>query len=1661
LEALVDRRIVTPVAILTALSLLAGMPCTSAAAPTASSSAGGLTRAPAPAATPVPVRTSGERRSAAVTAEFPADPHAFTRTHRGPARPVKRGLAHLLLQRPVRVTPVRPRPGARASGPPVWPGALDPAKAPKNVGAVVVAYMARNKTNTPAPTPTPVPLLRQRGIAPSGAKRVSAIDVSSQNVTGINHWWSYEEGAIPGVGRWMVNAYSGNLIVQADDMDVPHRGIDLAFRRTYNSFSRHDFAGDDGATEVGQYGSGWTNTFDAHLATNGCPNSGYSWAGFYGFSVHDIDGARYDYCFDASGRLVPPPGMQGTSLVANPDGGSFYWTKKTGTQYTFYAPYYGGTSAAYSGRIYRISGRNQNNSIQFTYAWSPDASSSANLTNIYAATDNGGSQATLSFANFNGQVLLAQLTRPDGAAITYDYDANGQLITVSKPASNNSGVPAVETYNGYQSALMVTSPRWNASAQGEGGYVAFFMDETTTAQVDGIEWAGVMNFAPNDGTSTLLQPGIATGPMLYLWETVSVQPTYTSFIDTDGHGSVQYIDAAGRPTSRQEYTGSQWLQTSEGWDANNDLTSSIDARGNQTDYTYDANGNTIAVAAPATTTSAGTFRPTKLFDYDPFNNVTAYCDETQTHTALADWSSPPTVSDALCSSHNVAHAVFQFTYPSYQPSGQLTSITTPLGYTRRLTYDASRQAGTDFGLPTTVSGDPISQLDGSLRTPAQTFWYDGNGSLRCYSKGVGTWVLSYDALARLTSVADPDDTSANGASLCGKTSGVSGSNTQTTYAYFPSGAKASAQTPPERAYGVSTTYAYDADGDVVTEATHHGCIPNQACPDGTTQKFYDGGDRLVEVQQPWDPRSFTWPGPDPIPYDGSRWMTRNIYDLTGGGTVTVGASAPFSAHGNLYKIQTYLGTGDIGAGGFTDKSGSAFDALDRETTKFAFQVGADVLQQTALQYDTGTNTLGLLAQRTNPLGQSVAFAYDARGYVTSQTYTDGGITPNETTVYDPNGRAASVTSSRFGTQQYVYDADGRLSSTTEPSGGGVTSPAQISYAFYGDGKRSAISVSSPGLTQTDAVAYSYRPDGLLQTQRLNAFSGGTWTKSYTDAGRLRAVSGADSQALTYDGTGQVQTQTAGGTAMTYTYDPEGSPITQSLPTVWWAGATSPTSLTFQRTFNVRGEFIDDLGTAPGGATTVAHRQKTDGGCMGSQTVSADGTYDPAAVPVQDYRQCVIQQIGEMSSVSYNGGSYPTGSSNRFAFDAAGRLRQTTNTSAAFIPPQSIQNGNRTSPASDVSTTITATTSYDVENHTLGRTYSATRTNYHPDQGTSETTTWTPAPLSIAWGPNGHPILVTDPAQSSTMPETLHWDGDLLLFITDATGNVVDFKVGLDGDVTPRDATMPTLTAFARDHAGTIIASTNASGTSGLTPVNPVDGNSFGYNAAPGFRASSTVVPQYVRSDGFALGGSSDGGTSVQINGVRAYDAQLQSWTTPDAYEGDIRDPASQQRYIWNRGNAIDYSDPTGYNAAVVAAGGAGAVITLDLVGDALILMGATAAGVMVKDHAAAIKHSAIELLKNAGDAENPGIGENEDAPPEGHRTGARESTREKHQEGDARRKRDHGGEKADPGRRPSRRPPPGHQGPWPPKPKPPQIKTKPQPPNGGASQPAPGTQPGS
>lgn len=48
--------------------------------------------------------------------------------------------------------------------------------------------------------------------------------------------------------------------------------------------------------------------------------------------------------------------------------------------------------------------------------------------------------------------------------------------------------------------------------------------------------------------------------------------------------------------------------------------------------------------------------------------------------------------------------------------------------------------------------------------------------------------------------------------------------------------------------------------------------------------------------------------------------------------------------------------------------------------------------------------------------------------------------------------------------------------------------------------------------------------------------------------------------------------------------------------------------------------------------------------------------------------------------------------------------------------------------------------------------------------------------------------------------------------------------------------------------------------------------------------------------------------------MRSFDGQIGAWTTPDAYSGEVDDPMSQKSYVWNRNNAVAYSDPSGHEA---------------------------------------------------------------------------------------------------------------------------------------------------
>jgi len=1419
---------------------------------------------------------------------FASSPHrALSKVTVALATPPQR----IPVKEPVRVEPspppadaMRPKtvPGVRAHGVHV---AGPPMLRPTEIDRVLSAARRRALQETPPKAPpgsaraVPQPSL---GTHPGMRRAMALPSDPNASGTGINPWWRYQEENVPGGGHVMVNVGTGNLLLQDDDMAVPHKGIALAFRRTYNSQSRHDVNADDAAgyfwKPPGLYGNGWTNTFDAHLARNADGTL---------FSVFDIDGARYDFV-----NGVPGPGNH-TTLVGDGVCG-FLWTKKSGTTYYFYRPtppgtcgWLNGPTGGYAGRLYQIIGRNRNTFITFSYAWdNGDASSTGKISQITATTESGMS-ATLSFADYNGHRLLQQLTMPDGTTtVSYGYDSLGNLIWVYRPSNNAAGTQPQQTYGytsiGSDSILQwAASPRWQMLR--EGGYLtfAFAGSGAVSSTLTTIGHVGVMNWAPPDGTNAVLQPGVATGAFQFLTEYFTTGVTTPTFRDSDGHMTNWIVDGTGRPTQTQECTASMsqgqqctgmWLVTNESWDAQNNLISTIDARGYETDYAYDAMGNTIAVADPADV--AGGTRPTRLFSYDGFNNLTYYCDQTATAQQGLNWTTVPASSDSLCPQSTYA-TQYARDYPTYQPYGRLLSRTTPrtasstVGYAESYAYASTQSGATDFGLPVSVTGTSFSEervpvgAGAVTITPQQTFSYDTNGNLICYSKGSGTWSLTYDALGRPLTVADPDDASSGG--VCGRVPGLPGSTIKTTYTYYADGSKSSTQTPSEAVAGVSTTFLYDMDGDETSETHHYGGSA------GVTTNWYDGADRLVETSLPHDPTDYY-----PFP-----WETRYLYDLTQGGSVSIAASQSYNAYGGLYKTQEFMTSAYSGLPtGWIDLKGTATDALGRITAAYKYSPGNGLVNSTKT-YD-GAGDLGLLTSEQNAAGDVSTYTYTDRDLLLQKSFS-GSITPTRTYSYDLNGRVVNINSSMFGDDRRQYDFAGELISRSEPTGGGITDPVTLTYNYLPNGWKSSVDISG----ETGAVAgfgssakrYEYRTDGALLGEGYT-YNGSYYpfTTSLTAAGREQSSSDpyvSGSHQFSFDNTGRPLTYTSPGFAFTQmAYDPEGE-----LKSFNGYGTTVTNSYT------VRGELIaQEFGSdtcnglnLPGPSPAAWFRDQNANGIMvPTPFCNATGSqFDPLS--------------GAITISNAQDQNYDRTTTN-YSFDAEGRENGVSSTTSA--------RGASDSGSSSVRTN-------DAEDRVAEVDYSAFDTN-----GDSYFS------AVYRWGPNGHPAMIGHNASSMTGPptanpyqsQTLHWDGDSLLFVSDSAGRVNSVELDILATYWPHGLANGKgagyLAVYDYDSAGGIVNIRNSAQPGIGQPPSA-------YQFAPtGFGATATF-------DILPASNESITDDYQTIQGVRTLENGAQQWSSPDAFAGKVGDPMSQKPYMWNRNNPYSYSDPSGYDVIVM------------------------------------------------------------------------------------------------------------------------------------------------
>lgn len=1480
----------------------------------------------------------------------------------------------------------------------------------------------------------------QRSARPPGTRGGGHVKqaLAANPGTGIERWWTYEEQNIPGLGKALLNVGTGNLLVSATDVNAPEQGINLVFQRTYNSQSLHDVSGDDGG-EPAIFGNGWTNNFDASIvynATNGTITV-YDLEGTACTYTSDGNGGWIP-CAGEHAVLAYAQAQNCTYTWSKPNGTIYVFQSDGGGPGGFC------TSQNLTGHLVEISSRNANNYITFTYYWDTSGITTSEHVTEIDADHSDGDKLVMRFGLVSSHNELLSITRPDQAVLQYWYDQYGNLVEVDKPGNNfgaslpgnphsktewqTGDLPESYAYVGSSDQMEeACGPRCTAgmwASQADGSALVFLYSGTNLAtwQVQ-----GVLNFTPDDQTSSPLN---ATAPLGWSqWNTTNFQygssgacgssgSNTTYMCDKDGHKTIWTTDTAARVTITKRWAVSQFIITQQAWDNSGNLISTTDANGNITQYGYDASGNMVETQLPnANDFTLGpnqlqgqSLKPLSFFSYDANNNITAYCDAFWTQNKT--WV--PSPGDNLCPTAQGA-TYFAYNYDqTNEPYGCLTDIYKPSGYHTTVTYGGSTCG---LGLPSKAEGPIITQYPGNQvgsRQPTQDFTYTQYGQLHQYDRGpdgadsYDSWTLSYNPSGNQDNL--PTQRTENDST-------IPGNNMKEFTCYYPDGSILYTETPAQHAADNSdlcpgtaallqgpavipaqaTVHYYDYDGDEVKVIGYKGCSSNNACvgttgktkcssgdsanPIGTTCKYYDGLDRLVETAQPYDNRSF--PGSNGRPYEfyATRWMNRYIYDLSLSGSLgaltisdTTGTTASFAAYGNLYKTEEHLpplsgmrgcfasttdctqpNNGQYPTASWSDVRGTSFDSLDRSVKTYELAFGTHAVVTNS--YDAA-GQLGELSSTVNAEGQTTTYTYDPIGR-NLHTQFSSGDGDGRWFQYDPDGRIASVKGDKFGQISYAYDVDGNEVAVLEPTsvGGNYAGGSLICYQYYPDGLRESLSVGNADL-------------GIQQ----NACNGITANPNPANGG----ISQPNLFLYAYSGDGRLAEQDATwGTnplmpdveRFKWTYTPSGRELTETDP-LTGSDAYVPNSRTLHThlgpktyTYGTYGR-VNSL-TLPGQyqqSTLIFDDEDELAGYTAAVAVGGGG--------LSINRTLVLNALGEMLEDSAPGDLNGFGAAQSATQSANGALvgkgDYVVGTTPYEVPPTTLEYDLRTNmvtcstdpafantyPTSwpyvfrydhagrqtasgydrtlPLSTTCNSgvtglgTLTYDAENHIL----SSSSFN---------------SVGSATWGPDGKQRVSNYTGPTGGVL-TAHWDGDALLFATGGQANGPQLYIG-------KNATMDIagdITIYDRDQTGAKVSSHGQVTGANLKSWQKVNGNwldgwSSGSVQAIEVQKSGQQVDLQLfpgTCNGFFLFNNNevyykcpgpaaayemvraDGYSMIGgiVQGARTFDPTSAQWLTPDPYAGDVHNPMTQKPFVWNGNNPVTSSDPSGYDIGYIDPG---------------------------------------------------------------------------------------------------------------------------------------------
>jgi len=714
------------------------------------------------------------------------------------------------------------------------------------------------------------------------------------------------------------------------------------------------------------------------------------------------------------------------------------------------------------------------------------------------------------------------------------------------------------------------------------------------------------------------------------------------------------------------------------------------------------------------------------------------------------------------------------------------------------------------------------------------------------------------------------------------------------------------------------------------------------------------------------------------------------------------------------------------------------------------------------------------------LNYETDYQYDALGNLLSVNQKGGNSNSaywrTRTFSYNSLSQLLAASNPESGTIQYTYDNDGNVATKVAPltnqTGSATVTTTYSPYDGLHRLKGKTYSNGDPAVSYTYDQANCLGLPSCFNVGRRTAMSdaSGSTAWSYDQMGRTwteqRTIGTvAKNIGYTYNLAGSLATLTyPSGRTLTYKYEAAGRPSTlRDVPNGinYVTGATIGTPCS--------GEDGNGACYAPHGALATMVNGYTSSFAGITTTNSYDKRLQPAILSASAPSQTVFSLSYDFHLGTGDNGNVFQIVNNRdntrtqaFTYDTLNRIAtaQTPNSNlwgASYVIDAwgnlTNMNQNPQKTYGDNLQAAPATTS----NQLTGYCYDAA----------GNLTGWGTCPSSVYVYDGENRVKTTegvnytydgDGERVKKDSGKLYWTGTASgpLTETDLSGNPTADYVFFNGKRIARvDLPAGDVRYYYSDHLGSASVITTASGAIYK------DSDYFPYGVEYGFIWSDTNTYKFT-------GKERDTETGLDYFGARYYWSNMGRWMSPDwaarpttVPYAEFGDPQSLNQYGYVRNNPLSHADADGHcpecaveDATVETATEATSTGTVAGAGGSLgSLFGA--AGAVVVSAYFAITRTADAYVANKNDeaklaaeesrthADNQARQQQQQqtgapAPTmEDHTKGARPSTQEKHQAGQARRKKDRGGEKADEGRRPPRKRPPGWKGPWPPK-KPPE-----------------------